>query len=174
MAEKKKSSRAAKVASSAEKKASAETKKNSAASKKAASVRNTPAVKTEYEKSVIPTDVIMALSSLAIAVLFIIIAVNPDGVLLQLTCEFFGDINACPAHQCGQVGYTQSGVVVAADDKDLDVVCSQLGEEIIEQCHSFRRGSGLLVYIPCDDDGICLLGNGSLYCLVQSIFLVVQ
>ena len=84
MAEKKKSSRAAKVASSAEKKASAETKKNSGAAKKAASVRNTPAVKTEYEKTVIPVNVIVALSSLAIAVLFIAIAVNPDGALLQL------------------------------------------------------------------------------------------
>ena len=81
MAEKKNSSRAAKVASNA-------SKKNSAASKKGAakrpSVRNTPAVKTEYEKSVIPTNAIVALVSLALLILFVVIAVNPDGALLKV------------------------------------------------------------------------------------------
>ena len=84
MAEKKNSSRAAKVASNAGKKSSTAAKKNTGAAKKAASVRNTPAVKTEYEKSVIPTDVIVSLVSLGVAVLFIAIAVNPDGAILQV------------------------------------------------------------------------------------------
>ena len=84
MAEKKNSSRAAKVASSAGKKNSAAAKKNNDSAKKTASVRNTPAVKTEYEKTVIPGDVVFALTSLALSVLFIVIAVNPDGALLQV------------------------------------------------------------------------------------------
>ena len=71
MAEKNQSSRAAKAASSASKKNAAASKKS--ADSKKTSIRNTPAVKTEYEKSVIPTGAIVALASLGLFILFAVL-----------------------------------------------------------------------------------------------------
>ena len=95
MADKKNSSRAAKAASGAGKKNAAAAKKNTA---KKTSVRNTPAVKTEYEKTVIPANAIFALVSLALFVLFVVLAVNPDGALLKV-------IHSVILGMIGQVGF---------------------------------------------------------------------
>ena len=85
MADKKNSTRAAKAASDARKKPSAPAnKKASGTSGKSTASRKTPVVKTEYDKPVIPVNVIVALVSLLLFILFTVISVNPDGALLKV------------------------------------------------------------------------------------------
>ena len=88
MAEKNGASRAEKAVSSAKKKTPASApstkstpKKNTAQSK--ATNKNTN-VKTEYEKSSIPANVVVGLVSIALFVLFVVISINPDGALLKV------------------------------------------------------------------------------------------
>ena len=86
MAEKKKSSRAAKAVSDAKKKTSTSSqgKKTPANTKKPAETKNKPTVTTEYDQDKIPSGLIVALVSLALFVLFVVITVNPDGALLKV------------------------------------------------------------------------------------------
>ena len=92
MAEKKKTSQAAKAVSNA-KKATADNKKNGKTSaQKAASVssKNTvnkkqpPVVKTEYDRPRLPANVVTAIVSLLLFVVFVFISVKPDGALLKV------------------------------------------------------------------------------------------
>ena len=91
MAEKKSPSRAEQAVSDVKKKASGTQSNGKSSGKKPASAGNkssnskkTPAVKTEYEKTTIPMDAVIAVVSLAFFILFVIICVNPDGFLLRL------------------------------------------------------------------------------------------
>ena len=87
MAEKNKSSRAAKAVSDAKKKTSTSSqrkKTNSTAEKKSSASQNKPVVKTEYDKAQLPGSLIMALVSISLFILFVVISVNPDGALLQI------------------------------------------------------------------------------------------
>ncbi len=80
MAGKKQSSRAEKTVSDAKKKASSAPAPKPA--KKTAPAKKNPKVKTEYENP-IPTSFIVAFLSISLFILFVIISVNPEGVLLQ-------------------------------------------------------------------------------------------
>ncbi len=92
MAEKKSQSQAEKAVNEAKKKAAAsgsnsKPKSNNtspkAAAKKAAKAEKNAKVKTEYEGG-IPSYAIIALICLALFVLFLVIAINPDGALLKV------------------------------------------------------------------------------------------
>ena len=81
MAAKNHSSRADRAVSDARKKTSTSshnTPKKTTASKKA------PAVKTEYDKSSVSGNVITALVSICLFILFLVISINPDGALLKV------------------------------------------------------------------------------------------
>ena len=85
MAEKKKSSRAAKAVSDAKKKTSGSSQgKKTSGKKTSESNHNKPVVTTEYDHDKIPGSLIVALVSLALFVLFVVISVNPDGALLKV------------------------------------------------------------------------------------------
>ncbi len=81
MSEKNTQSRAEKAVSEAKKspKAAAPKPKKPVAPRK-----NTPNVKTEYEKDSIPVNGIIAVVSLGLFVLFAVMSVNPDGALLKI------------------------------------------------------------------------------------------
>lgn len=81
MAEKKQTSKAEKVVNETKKKVSS-SGTSSKPKKKPAPAKKKPNVKTEYENP-IPSTLITAFLSIALFVLFVIIAVNPDGVLLR-------------------------------------------------------------------------------------------
>ena len=86
MAEKK-ASRAEKAVSDAKKKTStnSSTAKKDTAPKKSSNAVKKPAPKPKAEKErVVPTNVIVALVSLALFILFVVISVNPDGALLRI------------------------------------------------------------------------------------------
>ena len=97
MAEKKNSSQAAKAVSNA-KKSTAEKKQPSAknAAQKAASgssqksankpagKKQPPVVKTEYDRPRLPSNVVVAIVSLLLFLVFVFISVKPDGVLLKV------------------------------------------------------------------------------------------
>ena len=92
MAENKNSSRAAKAVSNAkktttEKKTSAgKTAAQKAASgsgKKTPAKKNPPVVKTEYDRPRMPANVVTAIISLLLLVVFVFISVKPDGALLK-------------------------------------------------------------------------------------------
>jgi len=85
MAAEKKPSRAEKAVSEAKKKASSTaTKDTKASAKKAeASKRKNTTVKTEYENQ-IPVNLVIALISLCLFVLFLVISINPEGALLKV------------------------------------------------------------------------------------------
>ena len=88
MAQKKSESRAEKLVANTKKKSASEdsTTKNTskkASSKKApAPAKKTPKVKTEYENS-IPNNVTIAFTCAVLFVLFVVISINPEGVLLK-------------------------------------------------------------------------------------------
>ena len=89
MAQKKSESRAEKLVAETKKKASGEgsttkhTSKKSSAKKAPAPTKKTPKTKTEYENA-IPSNVTIAFASAALFVLFVVISINPEGVLLQV------------------------------------------------------------------------------------------
>ncbi len=79
MAEKKQTSKAEKMVKETKRKPSSASSKPA---KKPAPAKKNPKVKTEYENP-IPSNFIIAFLSIALFFLFVIIAVNPDGVLLK-------------------------------------------------------------------------------------------
>ena len=81
MAEKKQTSKAEKMVKDTKKKVSS-SGTSSKPKKKPAPAKKNPKVKTEYENP-IPSSFIIAFLSIALFLLFVIIAVNPDGVLLR-------------------------------------------------------------------------------------------
>ncbi len=87
MAEKTKASRAEKKVTDAKKKTSAAgsaSKSKSKANSKKNEPAKKPAVKTETASNPIPASIVVAFLSLALCVLFAVIAVNPEGALLKL------------------------------------------------------------------------------------------
>ena len=88
MAAKKSGNRADKVITDTKKKTSAggstakNTSKKSASKKAPAPTKKNPKVKTEYE-SAIPNYVVSAFTSISLFILFLVISINPEGVLLQ-------------------------------------------------------------------------------------------
>ena len=95
MAEKKSASRAEKMVSDAKKKTgtaqsndkSTAKKPAASCSKKKASQSQNAKVKTEYDHSV-PVNVIIAIISLALFILFLVISINPEGALLKVIQSF--------------------------------------------------------------------------------------
>ena len=91
MAQKNHSSQAAKAVSDAKKKTSAKTQSSGkTAAQKAASnssqkttAKNPPVVKTEYDRPRLPGNVVTAIVSLVLFVVFVFISVRPDGALLK-------------------------------------------------------------------------------------------
>ena len=87
MAGKKNNSRAEQKISDTKKKNtsgnSASKSKKNAAKKVPAAPKKAPKVKTEYD-SPIPSNAVVALVSMALFILFVVISVNPDGILLKL------------------------------------------------------------------------------------------
>ncbi len=81
MAEKSKASRAEQTVSGAKKKAST-SKSSSKPAKKTPPTKKDPKVTTEYD-SPIPNSFVIAFLSLSLFILFVIICINPEGVLLQ-------------------------------------------------------------------------------------------
>ena len=87
MAEKKNPSRAEQAVSDVKKKTSGSGKssgKKPASANKQTNSKKTPSVKTEYEKTVIPADALIAVICLGLFMLFVIICIKPDGFLLRL------------------------------------------------------------------------------------------
>ena len=84
MAEKKNSSRAEKAVSDAKKKTSNNPQPAKKSAPKKVSSKKAPKVKTEYDSRPIPVNLITALVSIALFVLFVVISVNPDGALLKV------------------------------------------------------------------------------------------
>ena len=74
--------------------------------------------------------------------------------------------------QPGPEGDPLRGIVVAADDEDIEVSPGQPDEELVKQAHSLRRGDGLVVDIPSDHHrvGLFFLCQGKN--LVQNIRLI--
>ena len=90
MAQKNAPSRAEKAVSDAKKKTAApksngesSAKKPAANAKKGKEAKKTPAVKTEYEKS-IPSGVWVSVISISLFILFLVISIKPEGALLKL------------------------------------------------------------------------------------------
>jgi len=86
-------SRAEKAVTDAKKKSPVgQSSGKSSVSKAASTKKNTPkkqpVVKTEYERTSIPVNAIVALVSLSLFILFVIISINPEGALLRILQSF--------------------------------------------------------------------------------------
>ena len=86
-------SRAEKAVTDAKKKTPAAQSSGKTSAKKPASAKkntskNPPTVKTEYERTSVPVNMIIAIVSIALFILFVIISINPEGVLLRILQSF--------------------------------------------------------------------------------------
>ena len=90
MAEKKGSSRAEKAVSNLKKKVDAPASTKSAGKKTPAAKggKKKATVKTEYDSRGIPANILIAIVSLLLFVLFLLISINPDGALLRFVLSF--------------------------------------------------------------------------------------
>ena len=90
MAEKKGSSRAEKAVSNVKKKVDAPASTKSAGKKTPAAKggKKKATVKTEYDSRGIPANILIAIVSLLLFVLFLLISINPDGALLRFVLSF--------------------------------------------------------------------------------------
>ena len=90
MAEKKGSSRAEKAVSNVKKKVDAPASPKSAGKKTPAGKggKKKATVKTEYDSRGIPANILVAIVSLLLFVLFLLISINPDGALLRFVLSF--------------------------------------------------------------------------------------
>ena len=66
------------------------------------------------------------------------------------------------------------GIVVAADDKDLQFALREPDEKFVEQADRLRGGNGFVVDVPGDDDGVRLFGVGDLQNAFQDVFLLLK
>ena len=90
MAEKKGSSRAEKAVSNVKKKVDTPASTKSAGKKTPAAKggKKKATVKTEYDSRGIPANILIAIVSLLLFVLFLLISINPDGALLRFVLSF--------------------------------------------------------------------------------------
>ena len=68
-----------------------------------------------------------------------------------------GQVDTAALHQPPAEGHALRRVVVAADEKDLEVPFGQPHQEVIQQSHRFRGRHRLVIDVPGNQDPVWLL-----------------
>ena len=77
-------------------------------------------------------------------------------------------------HQPAAEGHPFRRIVVAADEKDLQLPLGQPAEEVIQQLHRFGRGDGAVVDVAADQNGVGALLIDDQEDLGEDVSLVLQ
>ena len=85
-----------------------------------------------------------------------------------------GDVDAPLCHEPSAEGQALRGIVVAADEEDLEVPPSQPDQKVVQQGHRLGGGHRLVVDVPGDEHGVRRLPIHDPEDLVENIPLVLQ
>ena len=92
----------------------------------------------------------------------------------QLTVIHRRKIHPSLGEQPSAEGQALGGIVVAADEKDRDLLPGQGGEKVVQQGHSLGRRQGAVIDVPGNEHRIRLLLPGNVQDLPENIPLILQ
>ena len=92
----------------------------------------------------------------------------------QLTIIHRRKIHPSLREQPSAEGQTLGGIVVAADEKDRDLLPGQGGEKVVQQGHSLSRRQGAVIDVPGNEHCIRPLLPGNIQDLPENIPLILQ
>lgn len=85
-----------------------------------------------------------------------------------------GDVDAAALHQPSAEGHALRGVVVSADEEDLEPPFRQTHQKIVQKRHRLRGGDGFVIHVPRDQDPVRLFPVDPVQDAVQNVLLVLQ